>query len=301
MVHEVGRRGLLAGGLAVALAAAGCRSAPMAGGGTRPGEIQGPSEADAVRALKAWAAFPVTASPRPLVLVDAPVLDPAGGFPDADGKLAYLAGAFDLPAGYPPGPARAAGLPLIGAKQAAGALVAHGAVGPAGPVGRNRLRVTGIRLGSVGFRTDRGSVPLPAWLFRLAGVPQPAVVLAVAPSARFAPRLPAGAGHDLSLGNATLSADGRTVSVGFLSPDSGTTACKQRYALRVVESPQAAALRIGLVDAADEEAEEEDNRPGICRDASYHRSASATLSVPLGARVLISAQDGSPFPVASGT
>ena len=299
MVHEIGRRGLLAGGLAVALAAAGCRSsAPPAGDATGTAEIQGPSEADAVRALTAWAAFPVTASPRPLVLIDAPVLDPAGGLPDTGSKLAYLAGAFDLPASYPTGPARAAGLPLIGAKQAAAALVAHGTATPVSPA---RLRVTGVRLGSAGFRTDRGSMPLPAWLFSLAGVRQPAAVLAVAPSARFTPRLPAtGAGHDLSLGNATLSADGRTVSVGFLSPNAGTAACKQRYALRVVESLQAVALRIGLVDAPDE-AGEKDDRPGVCRDASYHRSASAKLSLPLGARVLISARDGSPFPVAAGT
>ncbi|HVQ92357.1 MAG TPA: hypothetical protein VMU51_15080 [Mycobacteriales bacterium] len=163
--------------------------------------------------------------------------------------------------------------------------------------------MAGVRLGSAGFRTDRGSRPLPAWLFSFAGVAQPAAVLAVAPAARFAPRLPANLVRDPSLGNATLGADGRTVSVGFLGAAGGTAECEQKYVLKPVETLQAVALRIGLADADPEgdEAGKSNEPPAACADATYHRSASTTLSMPLGARVLISALDGTAFPVATGS
>jgi hypothetical protein len=241
--------------------------------------------------LQVWTAFPVDATPRPLVLLGGPVVDPAEGFPDGASKLAYLAGAFDLPAAYPAGPPRAAGWPLVDARQAVAVLRAQGSK-QASP---SRLPVTRIRLGSAEFRTDRGSRQLPAWLVSLRGVRQPAAVLAVAPSARFAPRRPgSGSGYDPTRGNASVSPDGRTVSISFVPAAAGSAACEAGYTVRLVESRQAVAVRIGLAGRAG------DRPSSVCDDASYHRSASAKLATPLGARVLISAQDATAIDVATG-
>lgn len=291
MAHEIGRRGLLAGGLAVGLAVAGCghRTAVDAPGQGGP-PIEGPSDADARRALRAWAAFPVAAASRPLVLIDGPVLDPAQGFPDGASKLAYAAGAFDLPATFPTGPARAGGLPLLGAQQAAAALSGQG-TRESTP---SRLAVTGIRFGSAEFRTDRGSRQLPAWLFSLRGIRSPAGVLAVAPAARFSPELPAPRTvRNPILGTVSLSPDGHAVTMSFAGSGIGS-GCGADYILRVVESRQAVALRVGWVKPAEDTAAE------ACDDGSYHRSATAPLATPLGARVLVSAEDARPLEVAAG-
>lgn len=299
MAYEIDRRGLLAGGLLLGLAA-GCGSGAASATGdavAAPVDATGPTEADARRALQVWSAFPVGAVPRPVVLVAPPVLDPSTGFPDGATKLSYLDGAFGFPASYPGGPARAAGVPVIDARQAAAVLRAENHIRSEPPPGR--LPVTGIRFGTAGFRTDRGNRSLPAWLFSLRGVRDPAAVLAVAPAARFTPRLPSGAMVDPSLGNAALSADGRTVSVGFLGAAGDTPQCAQKYVLRMVESAQAVALRIGLVPA-DEDERGKGGPPGACEDATYHRSANVTLAAPLGARVLISARDATPMAVSTG-
>jgi hypothetical protein len=129
--------------------------------------------------LRTWSAFPASGTPRPLVMTGPPVADPASGFPSGDAKLAYLEGAFNLPATLPSGPAVAAGFPLITARQATQVLRSVAAKGP--PV-TSRLTVTGVRLGTALFDTDRGPRQLPAWLFGLAGVRDPAGVLARARS-----------------------------------------------------------------------------------------------------------------------
>lgn len=300
MAEEIRRRGLLVGALVVGLTAAGCRrgGAPAAGAGPgasgsagAPPEIDGPSEADARRALRAWAAFPVSATPRPVVLLGSAVLDPAGGVPDAVDRAAYLAGALDLPATLPAGPDRAAGWPLVDARQAAALLRSR----PGRPAGRTRLPVTRVAFGSAVFSTDRGSRQLPAWLFSLRGVRQPAAVLAVSPAARFAPRLPAGTPRYDPVRAITVGPDGRTVLVGLAAAPAGSPACEAGYAVRAVESPQAVALRIG-VPRRDEAASPEP----FCDDATYHRAASVQLASPLGARVLVSARNTTALVAATG-
>jgi hypothetical protein len=313
MAYEIGRRRLLAGGLVLGLAVAGCGTTSEAehpAGDPGPGTINaepgvavvptGATEADARKALTYWASFPVDAGPRPVVLADGQaVLAPATGFPAAgDAKASFVDGRFAFPARLPSGPARVGGLPVISAREAVALLRAETGTGGRGVPVPPLLAVTGIRLGTASFFTDRGNRSLPAWLFSFRGVKDPAPVLAVARSARFVPKLPVRSGYDPSLGNATLGGDGKTISMGFLGAPGGTPQCDQKYVLRVVESRAAVALRIGLVPADDRAEEGGSKPPTACEDATYHRSATVTLSAPLGARVLISAVDATPLAVA---
>ena len=68
-----------------------------------------------------------------------------------------------------------------------------------GPPVATRLTVTGAHLGTAVFDTDRGPRQLPAWLFGLAGVHDPAAVLAVAASRIFVPHGRPANGHPFVL------------------------------------------------------------------------------------------------------
>src|SRR5256885_7921413 len=99
-------RTLLAGLVGVLLAGCGVGS-PFSGG-------NGGNES-ASPVLQAWAAFPVHASPRPIVLVGSAVLDPPGGFLDDSSKEALMRGLFDRPAHLPVGPETSGGYAVISA------------------------------------------------------------------------------------------------------------------------------------------------------------------------------------------
>ena len=229
--------------------------------------------------LRDWSAFPASATPRLLVLTGAPVADPASGFPSGTAKLAYLEGAFNLPSSLPVGPATAAGFPLITAREATGVLKSVAAKGP--PL-TSRLAVTGVRLGTAVFDTDRGPRQLPAWLFGLAGVRDPAGVLAVAPSRIFAPpRRPANPRP--FVGSALLGRDGRTLTVEFTGAGSGTGPCTASYSL------DQAASRTAVAVAVKEHAH---GGKVACAAVGYPRRVTMVLPAPLGGRVLIDAASG---------
>lgn len=128
------------------------------------------------RALHAWAGFPARSSPRPLILLEGEVLNPGNGFPDETSKEAFGNGQITVPAGgWPESPNRSMGFPIIGAAAAFKTLTTPGsnALGSPPPLG-----TTAVQLGSGLFLTDRGWRTLPAWLFSLTGVQNPAEVLA---------------------------------------------------------------------------------------------------------------------------
>src|SRR5205807_9075463 len=102
---------------------------------------------------------------------------------------------------------------LITGRDAAQALRSQAATGP--PV-TSRLAVTGVRLGTAVFDTDRGPRRLPAWLFGLAGVRDPAGVLAVAASRIFTPNGRPANGQPF-VGSARLGRDGRMLTVRFVA------------------------------------------------------------------------------------
>jgi hypothetical protein len=239
----------------------------------------GPGAGRLRHVLRIWSAFPATATPRPLVLTGPPVADPASGFPNGDAKLAYLEGAFNLPATLPSGPAAAAGFPLITAREATSVLTSVAAKGP--PV-TTRLTVTGVRLGTAVFDTDRGPRRLPAWLFGLAGVRDPAGVLAVAPSRIFTPPGRLANGHPFVAG-ARLGPDGRTLTVEFVGAASGTGPCSASYTLDRGISSTAVAVAV-----------QEHKRDGtaLCAAVGYPRRVTVVLPAPLGGRVLVDAASG---------
>ena len=154
--YRVAAAGTLA---AAALLIGGCGASEP---GTAPSQAQQASQL--ARALREWSGFTVSASPRPLVLAVAAgspsrITDPLTGFRDSADKLAYLDRAIHVPAALPAGPAAAAGYPLISARQGLRVLMSGAAQGPPATV---RLKITGGRLGTRAFDTDRGAQSLPA-------------------------------------------------------------------------------------------------------------------------------------------
>jgi hypothetical protein len=266
---------IAAAGLATALLAgctAGLASAPP-----------GPSGQRVQQVLRAWSAFPASASPRPLILAGPRITDPRSGFPTGAAKLAYLEGAFDLLATLPPGPAAAAGFPLISSRAAAGVLRSAAAKRP--PTA-SRLTVTSVRLGTGLFATDRGSRELPAWLFGFAGVPDPAAVLAVAPSRIFAP--PAGRASSASPEvSARLGPDQRTLTIRLVGAAPGTGPCTASYSVRQAASPAAVAVAV----------HEHAHGGAACFSMGYLRQVKLVLPAPLGGRVLVDAASGAAIPV----
>lgn len=259
--------------------AAAVALALLAGCADRTATVPGPGAGRLGHVLRAWSAFPAGARPRPLVLTGPAVADPASGFPSGEAKFAYLEGAFNLPAALPSGPAAAAGFPLITATKAVQVLRSVAAKGP--PVTR-RLTVTGVRLGTAVFDTDRGPRQLPAWLFGLAGVRDPAGVLAVAGSRIFTPqRRPAN--RRAFVAGARLGRDGRTLTVKFFGAPSGTGPCSASYTVNRALSPTAVAVEV-----------QGHNRDGaaVCAAVGYPRRVTVVLPDPLGGRVLVDAASG---------
>ena|SRR5215472_9873800 len=266
----------VAGALAVALLA-GCGVGQVSGARSAGPQLR--------RALRAWSGFPAAASPRPLVLAGPDVADPPAGFPSGAAKLAYLERAVRFPARLPPGPETARGFRLISARRAVAAFRAGAVAGP--PAGTS-LRVTTVRLATAVFLTDRGMRRLPAWLFGFAGISGQAAVLAVAPAQIFTPPIQR-RGRPPFVTSAALDPGGRALTVQFTGAAPGHGPCTASYGMQIALSATAVAvavreLRHGSGNAA-------------CLLIGYLRHVSATLPVPLGARVVVDAASWTAVPV----
>ncbi len=227
-------------------------------------------------AVDGWSAFPVTASPRPLVLTQGLVSGPPGGFTTSEDKEAFLSGALTGPPVLPPGPPRAGGYPVVSAADALQALRASGS-GHASTV----LVVTAVELGSATFETDRGSMALPAWRFSLRNVQNKAAVLAVAPSARFSPLPQSPSPISYPSVGAHLGADGRTLTLMVAGAPAGTGPCTADYAADVEESTATVAVAVRETRATLPP-------PGVfCHLDAHPRQTTVVLAAPLGARVVI--------------
>lgn len=241
-----------------------------------------------------WSHFPVNSRPRPLVVppVLGQELDPAAGFPSVSAKLAFGAGQFKLAAALPHSPRRWEGYPIITAARAMNVLRDSSAAAktPTGPP----LRITRVSLGTARFLTDRGYSRLPAWRIRLAGVSTPAAVLAVGRSAVFTqPRLLPSTHRgfdDYYDEAATVSSDGRTLTLVFVGGPSGHKPCDYSYTAAAAESARAVAVRIY-------EHPVPDHGPTACSAVGYRRTVKVRLARRLGARVLVDAPSGGVVPV----
>jgi hypothetical protein len=269
--------------VAAALLTEGCDA-------SQPGSTASQAQQASQRAwaLREWSGFPVSASPRPLVLeavAGSPsrIADPVTGFRDGADKLAYLDRAMDVPAALPAGPAAAAGYPLISARQGLRVLMSGA---PQGPPATVRLKITGVRLGTRAFDTDRGARRLPAWLFSFAGVQSPAAVLAVSPVWVYTPPGKPPRTRPVVDG-AMLGAGGRTLTVDFTGLAAGTGPCTAGYSLRFAQSRTAVAVSVIEHDHPESDS---------CSSVGYVRHATAVLPAPLGARVLVDAASGTAIP-----
>lgn len=298
----------VAASTAAALLLVGCAAAPSSvapggqlSGSSSPGDeqprdgvgIAAPtSDGDPQAALAAWQSFPVTSTPRPLVLTGGNVLNPPGGFATGDQKLAYVDGRFALATTLQTGPTAAAGFSLLSAKAALDQLRRH-------PPSTNSwntappLRGTEATLTSANFGTDRGPRLLPAWRFTLAGVSGPAQVLAVAPEQQWAPK-PALLEPTV---RASIAADDQTVTYSFIGGPAGRPPCGSDYTGKATESRTAAVLSVQLVTPPASTSPGQD--PVACTAIGAQRTVTVRLAAPLGGRVLLTAQ-GAPIQVVGG-
>jgi hypothetical protein len=234
-----------AGGRGAAPVVAGALpTALLAGCGSTVAAASRPTGQQLRRALAAWSKFPVSVSPRPLVLAGPDITGPLPGFPSGATKLAYLQGAITFPANMPHGRASAGGFRVITARQAA-ALFRPGAV--KGPPPGTRLRVTTVRLGAGMFVTDRGVRRLPAWRFGFTAIRGPAAVLAVAPTQLFTPPVRPG-GRPPLVDWAYLGTGGRALTVRFTGAPvtERDPRLAQRAALSAPLCQEAAVLAVGF-------------------------------------------------------
>jgi hypothetical protein len=173
-------RVILGGLIGVLLAACVGGASTLGGVGVAPTSGAVSTGESLPAALQLWAAFPVDASPRPIVLVGGSVVGPHGVYGNGETKLALLCGDYAPPTGLPSGPSTAGGYRLISASKAFAALQPKqhtgGCAEPHTP-----LTLTEARLGQAAYDTDRGARTFPAWVFSFAGVEGPVSVLAIAP------------------------------------------------------------------------------------------------------------------------
>lgn len=296
------RRVVPALAVAVALLAGGCARAGAGGGGSdTPGFYDGgPGLAQeyptlAPDALQKWRDFPAGARPRPIVLLSGPVTNP--GYATGDAKLRALTSGYTLPATLPPAPPATvavslpdgpATLPTVDVR-AAFATLQHDAVPQPQPGATVApLPIVSVVLGTASYRTDRGPVDLPSWLFTAQDGLGPMAVPALAPSAfwRYGELFPGSPSQP-----ATVSADGRTVHLSVYT-GLGCDGSPPPLSTAVTETPGA----VGVSAQA--------HFPPAPPDCAVPAIAVAvdvtvTLAAPLGGRVLVTG-DGAPVEVHEG-
>jgi hypothetical protein len=281
--------------VAVTLAACGPgTAAPGTGGVDGPsvatdgvGQAGPPTAGRPADALAKWQAFPVTADPRPLILTNGEVIQPATGFLTAEGKLAYGTGNVELATPAPAAPATSAGYSIISAKDALGRLRATGANEP----GTQPLRIVAVSLVQAPFYTDRGPRTLPAWRFQLDQASDPVQVLAIDHKHlwRSTAGTPTGMDH-----RAGLSGDGRSLTFTFSGGPAGPPPCGVDYTADVVESRTAVVVTPRQVLPSGQTNSSE----VACTSIGARRTVTVQLAASLCARVLLTAE-GAPVPVTS--
>ncbi len=233
------------------------------------------------RALHAWSHFPAARSPRPLVLLEGYVLNPENGFPDDNSKIAFGDGDITAPTSWPASPTSSMGFPIIEASAAFKSLTApNSSLGSPPP-----LSTTGVSLGSGLFLTDRGWRVLPAWLFSLSGVENPAKVVAVGPSEIYSSPVTRDGESPAQL-SVTVAPGGRHIVANIVGAPSGTGPCTASYTLSIRESKHAVAIAVVTHPHRGRPAE----RNVACSLVGYPRHVTAVLEAPLGARVVVDAE-----------
>ena len=237
-------------------------------------------------ALQLWSNFPVGANPRPLVLTGDEVQEP--GFHTDAGKMAFLAGDFALAAHLPTPPTHALGFPIRSAASALTEL--RGKHPPSEQSAPDKI--TGVRLTTSPFSTDRGVRALPAWAFTLQGATAPAYVLAVEPNVRWPhTTVPATAPADPTQVTVTIGSDDRHLTFDFYAGGlPGTGPCEANYAAHITQSTTAIVIQISQLPAPSGPSAVQ-----TCTADLHSRTVTTTIGQGVGNRVLIGAT-GAPLP-----
>jgi hypothetical protein len=227
-----------------------------------------------------WSSYPVSISPRPLVLPWGLIVEPKDGYPDDVSKQAVEAGAIDGPDALPASPGVVDAMPIVSAEEAL-SILRRGDGEEA-----QRIKASAVELGIAEFVTDRGTATLPAWLFTFPGVAEPIAVIAVASPARYA----AGDSAPIeSLMTGHVDASDTAVTVTFTGAAEGDGDCTADYRLNLIEHDT-------FVEASTTTTR---SGGGTCRAVGYRREATASLSRPLAGRVLVDAATGAAVVVAN--
>jgi hypothetical protein len=261
----------------------GCGASP--GGGV-------PVVSPPTGALVAWQAFPADRVPRPIVLIGG--FSPAGfsttplrGFSPGDGKLAAICNKFalgiQLPtevpnlavASWPDG--TSVTYPAISVTEAYTAMRSA----PTEQTGCDSvapLVITGARLGTAGFGTDRGTAQMSAWLFSATGALGELGYPAVTRSAFWG-----GASTGSASGGATVSRDGLSLTFGFVGAPAGNGPCDANYTGVVAESRSAVAVAVQMIPSQPQ------SGPVACTAIGVFRTVTVSLARPLDGRVVVDA------------
>jgi hypothetical protein len=122
---------------------------------------------------------------------------------------------------------------------------------------------------------------LPAWLFSLSGVQNPAKVLAVRSSDIYSAPGARGSISPTQL-SVTVSRGGRHIVANIVGAPAGTGPCTASYTLSIKESKQAVAVAVITHSHGSGKV--------ACSLVGNLRHATAELKAPLGARVVVDAK-----------
>lgn len=281
------RRVLVVAAAAVAVGLAGCaqgatNAGPAYSVGDGIAEAGGPLPAGV---LDGWRDFPAGTHPRPIVLIGAVVLNP--GYATGEAKIAAIEAGYSLPAVLPELPSAttsvalpdgAATLPLVDARTAAQTLRRDVQPSPSGIP----LPIVSVAFGTATFRTDRGDLPLPAWLFTARDGLGPIAVPALAPSAfwHFEVDQESSAPQP-----AKVSPDGRTLTVPVVQAPADCAGNPPVMAPEVRESAGAVAVGARPVSPAPQ------STGCFSSGVLVFVEITVNLAEPLGGRVLVDARE----------
>ena len=152
------------------------------------------------------------------------------------------------------------------------------------------LLVTEARLTSGPIQTTRGPATAPVWEFTVQGTAVKVTRVAIADPVFVAPGQ-ADPQLGLAIDSASGTVGGTELTVAFVgAPDPGNMPCGEDYTAEAVESDLAVVVIVT-------------RHPHValfgqgCSAVGARRTASATLAAPLGDRVVLDLQQGTPVPV----
>lgn len=274
------------------MALAGCALVP---GATDPAAAH--QRAQAV--LSAWADAVAAAGERATVTPVGELTGQIGDWEEAVGdnnKRALMAGmvasASPLPDEAPPDgevtwqDGTTTTVPLLSAQDA---IVAIESTAEAPCPDCTMLLATAAALTSGPIQTSRGPATAPIWAFTVQGTAVKVTRVAIANPIVVAPD-EGGWGLGLAIDSARGSVRGTELTVAFVgAPDPGDKPCGEDYTAEAVESDLAVVVIVT-------------RHPhltiGACSAVGARRTATATLAAPLGDRVVLDLQQGTPVPLA---